>query len=83
MILCCGENLIDVVPTTNTTDYYKACVGGSPLNTSLGLGKLKNTVYFFSRISNDFFGKKIINHLKKNNVNVSLIQRSNDPCKTD
>ena len=79
MIICCGENLIDIVPTTNSDDYYKACVGGSPLNTALGLGALKKPVYFFSRLSNDFFGKKIINYLNKNNVNTSLVQRSNDP----
>ena len=54
MIICCGENLIDIVPTTNSDDYYKACVGGSPLNTALGLGALKKPVYFFSRISNEY-----------------------------
>ena len=79
MILCSGENLIDIIPTTNSTDYYKACVGGSPLNTAIGLGILKNSVYFFSRISNDFFGEKIINFLHKNNVKTSLVQRSGDP----
>ena len=79
MIFCCGENLIDIVPKNNSTDYNKACVGGSPLNTAIGLGVLKVPTYFFSRISNDFFGNKIITYLKKNNVNVSLVQRSKDP----
>ena len=78
MILCCGENLIDVVPISESNDSYKVCVGGSPLNTALGLGILKTPVYFFSRISNDFFGKKIIKFLNKKNVNTSLSQRSND-----
>ena len=79
MILCSGENLIDNVPIKGAKDSYKACVGGSPLNTALSLGKLKIPIYFFSRISNDFFGKKIINLLNKNNVNTSFVQRSNDP----
>jgi fructokinase len=35
-------------------------------------------VYFFSRISNDFFGKNILNFLKKNKVNTSLVQRTYD-----
>ena len=78
MILCCGENLIDIVPLNELNDSYKACVGGSPLNTAMGLGVLKTPVYFFSRISNDFFGKKIINFLKQKNVNISLSQRSKD-----
>ena len=78
MILCCGENLIDVVPLNYYKDSYKVCVGGSPLNTALGLGVLKTPVFFFSRISNDFFGKKIIKFLNKKNVNTSLSQRSND-----
>lgn len=78
MILCCGENLIDAVPINKSNDSYKACVGGSPLNTALGLGMLKIPVFFFSRISYDFFGKKIINFLNKKNVNTSLCQRTKD-----
>ena len=78
MILCSGENLIDNVPIKGSKDSFKSCIGGSPLNTALSLGKLKIPVYFFSRISNDFFGKKIISFLNKNNVNTSLTQRSND-----
>ena len=78
MILCCGENLIDVVPLNDLENSYKTCVGGSPLNTALGLGVLKTPVYFFSRISNDFFGKRILNLLNKKNVNTSLCQRSSD-----
>ena len=78
MILCCGENLIDVVPINKSSDSYKICVGGSPLNTALGLGVLKTPVYFFSRISRDFFGKKIIFFLNKKNVNTSLCQRTKD-----
>ena len=78
MILCCGENLIDVVPLNDLEDSYKTCVGGSPLNTALALGVLKTPVYFFSRISYDFFGKRILNFLNKKNVNTSLCQRSSD-----
>ena len=45
MILCSGENLIDNVPIKGSKDSYKACVGGSPLNTALSLGKLKIPTY--------------------------------------
>ncbi|PPR45507.1 MAG: Fructokinase [Alphaproteobacteria bacterium MarineAlpha5_Bin6] len=78
MILSCGENVIDFIPTSYKKNYYKACIGGSPLNTALALGRLNQPVYFFSRVSNDFFGKKIVNFLKQNNVNTSLLQRTED-----
>ena len=78
MILCSGENLIDFVPNSKDSDSFKACVGGSPLNTAIGLGSLNTPVYFFSRISNDFFGKNIINFLKKYNVDTSLVQKTSD-----
>ena len=55
MIICSGENLIDFVPNSEDSESFKACVGGSPLNTAIGLGAMKTPVYFFSRISNDFF----------------------------
>ena len=57
MILCCGENVIDFIPKNSKNYYFKACIGGSPLNTALALSRLNQSVYFFSRISNDFFGK--------------------------
>ena len=78
MILCSGENLIDFVSIDKNSYSFKACVGGSPLNTAIGLGSLNTPVYFFSRISNDFFGKNIINFLKKHKVKTSLIQRTAD-----
>ena len=78
MILVCGENVIDFIPSEEKKEYFKACIGGSPLNTALSLGRLNQKVYFFSRISNDFFGEKIINFLNKNNVNTSLVQRTDD-----
>ena len=65
MILCSGENLIDFVPVSENSEVFKACVGGSPLNTAIGLGAMNTPVYFFSRISNDFFGKKIVSFFKK------------------
>ena len=78
MIFVAGENLIDTISYKNNKNIFKTFVGGSTLNTALALGRLKSNVYFFSRISNDFFGKIIINHLKKNNVKLNFIQKTND-----
>ena len=78
MIFVAGENLIDSISYKNNKNIFKTFVGGSTLNTALALGRLKSKIYFFSRISNDFFGEMIISHLRKNNVNLELIQRTND-----
>ncbi len=78
MIFVAGENLIDTISYKNNKNIFKTFVGGSTLNTALALGRLKSNVYFFSRISNDFFGKIIIDHLKKSNVKLDLIQRTDD-----
>ena len=78
MIFVAGENLIDSIAYKNSKNIFKTFVGGSTLNTALALGRLNSNVHFFSRISNDFFGKMIVDHLKKNNVNVNLSQRTND-----
>ena len=78
MIFVAGENLIDSISYQKNKDIFKTFVGGSTLNTAIALGRLKSNIYFFSRISNDFFGKIIINHLLKSNVNLDLIQRTND-----
>jgi len=78
MIFVAGENLIDTISYKNNKNIFKTFVGGSTLNTALALGRLKSNVYFFSRISNDFFGKTIIEHLKKSNVKLNLIQKTND-----
>ena len=78
MIICSGENLIDFVQVSENSEIFKACVGGSPLNTAIGLGAMKTPVYFFSRVSSDFFGKKITNFLKKNHVKTNLNQNTKD-----
>ena len=60
MIFVGGENLIDIVPLDNKISKYKACIGGSALNTCLGLGRLKSNILFYTQISEDFFGDKKI-----------------------
>ena len=76
MIFVAGENLIDFI--ADEKNNYKPFVGGSTLNTALSLGRLKSKVYFFSRISNDYFGRLIQKKLKESQVNISLIQKTNN-----
>ena len=75
MILVSGENLIDVFKVKNNN--YNFVNGGAGYNTALSLGRFKSKIYYFSNISNDYFGNKIYKQLKKNNVNTKFITKSN------
>jgi fructokinase len=83
MIICCGEALIDMVPASSGgQDVYVPCMGGSPYNTAIAAGRLlgtggKKSVAFLSRLSRDFFGQALAEHLEKNNVSTNLVIRSN------
>ena len=79
MILCCGEALIDFMPIQkgNSQTFYKPCPGGSPLNTSVALGRLNHHVGILTGISTDFFGKQLISHLEESSVDCSMVVRSN------
>ena len=75
MIIVSGENLLDVFKVKNNN--YKFINGGAGYNTALALGRFKSKIYYLSNISNDFFGKKIYKELKKNNINIKFITKSN------
>ena len=74
MILCCGEALIDFIPTKDGNGY-RPCPGGSILNIAVGLGRMDVPVGFLSRLSNDIFGSQLADHLCSNGVNLQLCPR--------
>ncbi len=74
MIVCCGEALIDFVPSADG-HHYKPCSGGSILNIATGLGRMQIPVRFFCPISTDYFGNILANHLVDNGVDISLCPR--------
>jgi fructokinase len=86
MIFCCGEAIIDMVPGTisgaagNTAkdlgDGFLPCPGGSPYNTAIAIGRLRQPVQFLGRLSTDFFGDTLIDRLVQNQVGVDFITRS-------
>ncbi|WP_083097293.1 carbohydrate kinase family protein [Pseudophaeobacter leonis] len=59
MILCCGEALIDMIPSTSRTG--EACFipksGGAVFNTAIALGRLGSDVGLYTGVSDDLFGK--------------------------
>jgi len=73
MIVCCGEALIDMIPTNcNNETAYVPKIGGAVLNTSIALGRLGADVSFLGSISSDVFGDMIIDELKNSKVSTSL-----------
>ncbi|WP_010257329.1 carbohydrate kinase family protein [Treponema primitia] len=78
MILSCGEALIDMVPLNipGRGDGFLPCLGGSPYNTAIAIGRLGVPVRFLSRLSTDFFGEALVNGLVQNKVGIDLIRRT-------
>lgn len=81
MILCAGEALIDMLPreTTEGGSAFAPHVGGSVFNTANALGRLGQSVGFFSGISTDFFGEMLMETLHRSHVDTSFTARSDRP----
>lgn len=81
MILVCGEALIDLFTTSDDRGelILKAVVGGSPFNVALGLARLESPVAFLAGISQDYFGSRLVDTLRKEGVDTSLVKRSERP----
>ena len=76
MIICCGEALIDMVPSYDKGENFSPRPGGSPYNTAIAIGKLGVPVKFLGRISTDYFGEILMKRLQKSHVGDELIKRS-------
>lgn len=59
MILCAGENLIDMIQTADadgSAPEFRALIGGSPYNTARALGRLRAPVGYITPVSTDRMG---------------------------
>ena len=76
-----GEALIDFVPRANENGEtaFIPKPGGSPYNVALAAARMGCETFFLGNFSNDFFGDHLLNHLQSNNINCSLIERSDLP----
>lgn len=80
MIISCGEALIDFLPVKDQgTGGYKAVNGGSLFNVALSMARLGHETGFLGKISTDFFGDQLVEALESNGVDLSLLQRSDQP----
>ncbi|APU17648.1 MULTISPECIES: carbohydrate kinase family protein [Actinoalloteichus] len=87
MILVGGEALVDLVPEQSAD--RRACeddlaslsprLGGGPFNVAMAAGRLGVPTGFLSRISTDSFGRALLARLTASGVDVTLVQRGQEP----
>ena len=77
MILCCGEALIDMI--LNLDGTFAPHAGGAVFNTAIGLGRQGVDVGLLSGISEDLFGKMLVQSLKDSGVSTAHLIRSSRP----
>ncbi|MEP2716708.1 carbohydrate kinase [Pseudophaeobacter sp.] len=85
MILCCGEALIDMIPSAPQSgpqsgpEPYVPRPGGAVLNTAVALGRQGASVGMLTGLSRDMFGQQLADHLTGSHVDLSQIVWSNRP----
>ncbi|MFG6518847.1 carbohydrate kinase [Sulfitobacter sp. 1A13496] len=81
MILCCGEALIDMIPSPTKAgpDGFVPHAGGAVFNTAIALGRLGAQVGMLSGLSSDMFGRQLVDGLKASHVDVSHVVLSDRP----
>ena len=82
MILVCGEALYDLFLTDGDSQgvvAIEASPGGSPFNAAIGLARLGQAVGFFSSISTDVFGERLVRLLRREGVYDGYVRRSPAP----
>lgn len=73
-----GEALIDLLPG-ETSEAFRASVGGGPANAAIALAKLGIPVKFVSGLSRDHFGRQISEQLAMSGVGLELAILSDLP----
>jgi len=76
MILCCGEALIDMIPTPSAADTtvmgYVPHAGGAIFNTAIALGRLGCATSMITGLSSDMFGAQLLQALDASQVATNL-----------
>ncbi len=81
MILCCGEALIDMIPTPTKsgTSGFVPHSGGAVFNTAIALGRLGVKAGMLTGLSSDMFGQQLIDGLQESGVDASHVIMSDRP----
>jgi len=82
MIVCCGEALIDMVPSESAEglELFEPKAGGCPCNTAVAAARLGSSVGFLGRVGNDFFGDRLLARLRENGVDTRFVKRTDEPA---
>ncbi|MCP5087599.1 MAG: carbohydrate kinase [Rhodobacteraceae bacterium] len=80
-ILCCGEALIDMIPTPTELgcDGFVPHSGGAVFNTAVALGRLGARAGLLTGLSTDMFGQQLAAALQASHVDTSLAIKSDRP----
>lgn len=82
MILCCGEALIDMIPSPTVDGGREGFVphsGGAVFNTAIALGRLGVGAGMLTGLSSDMFGQQLDRSLRDSQVDTGLVIRSDRP----
>jgi len=87
MIVCCGENLIDMVPAGSSAEgpaaspygSFRIAPGGSPYNSAIAAARLGAKVCYLGAMASDFLGDKLYSRLVDNGVGTDLLVRTEKP----
>jgi len=81
MILCCGEALIDMIPsqTLNGQNGYVPHSGGAVFNTAVALGRLGIDVGLLTGLSTDLSGKQLRQALARSHVDMRFAITTDRP----
>lgn len=79
MFLACGDALFDMFAEAGgppSAITLNGRIGGSPLNVAMGLARLGQETGYFTKISTDLFGERMMAHLKSEGIDTGLCLRS-------
>ena len=74
-IVSLGESLIDFTPIVagGRTIGFEMHPGGSPFNVAVAVARLGHASAFAGRVSTDFFGRVLLDHLRSNGVDTTRV----------
>jgi len=77
MFLSCGDALYDLfvdspAALASSDVALAGNVGGSPLNVAVGLARLGHRSRYFTKLSNDVFGQRMVGYFARNQIDTSL-----------
>lgn len=81
MILCCGEALVDMIPSPTVAggEGFVPHTGGAVFNTAVALGRLGVPVGQLTGLSTDMFGQQLLEGLRASHVDTTHVLRSDRP----